>query len=332
MLHLKENQPLSRAFTECSAAICMAADQKYLPYAAVVISSILRNGDPNRQYDILLLSRDMTEESRCALELLADGYRRASVRIVDMESVNQWFDAGISSYYSAETNYRLLIMSELLAEYERVIYIDCDTVVLQDILQLAETDMKGYPLAACRDYSMHLKQYSQSAVFYGQIPYSVENYCREVLGLEGYEDYFNAGVAMFDTARCRQMNRDVHTAVQMLQNNNYVYNDQDVLNIMFEHQFCNLDTGWNYINDYEKYLSYPPAVKAGLYQKVHREKPAVVHYIGGRKPWNYAPLPLEHLFWREADALEKRVPAWRGRYPRPERRKQAKSSVFVCRT
>lgn len=332
MLYLKEKHPVPRAFTDCPAAVCLASNQKYLPYAAVVISSILHNGSPDRRYDIIMMSKDMTAESRRALELIADGYPGASVRILDMNFADGWFDTGTSSYYTTETNYRLMIMSELFSEYERVIYVDCDTVVLQDIMQLTETDMKGCPLAACRDYSMYLMQCAGSPVFYEQVPYSVENYCREVLGLEGYEGYFNAGVTMFDLPRCFERNLDVHKAVHILQEKRYIYHDQDVLNIMFEHQFCNLDVRWNYIHDYEKYLNYPKAVQAGLYQKVHREKPAVVHYIGGAKPWNYAPVPLEHLFWKEADYLMKKDPAWKDRYPRPERKKRKNPLTFRCRT
>lgn len=314
-----ENTTIQRAYKECSTAICLASNQAYLAYAAVTIHSVLRHGSTDRSYDILVMSQDMTEENWQDLKQLTQLYPNASVRVVDMRQCKEKFAASLSSYYSVETNYRLLVLSELFEEYEKVIYLDSDMVVLQDILQLEETDMQGYPLAACKDYSMYLKQYAKGAVFFNNEPGSVEHYCREILGLDGYEGYFNAGLVVFDTAACRREGLDVERALELLHEQNWVYNDQDVLNMLFAGNICYLDVKWNYIYDYDKYVSYPPAALGNLYQKVHREKPAILHYIGGQKPWNHAPHVMEHIFWNEVRALEETVLVWAGRYPKPER-------------
>lgn len=325
----QEKYRILPASESCSMAICMAADLSYLPYAAVTIHSILRHGSPDRYYDILLLSRDMTKEKRSKLEAVLGKYPNASLRIVDMQVWETLFSVQLSSYYTVETYYRLMLLSDIFSQYKRLVYVDCDLIVRRDILELEDVDMKGYPLAACRDYSVQLKQNSKGAVFMDNQPYSVENYCREQLGIEEYENYFNAGVLMFDADSCRQHQISVENAIKKMQEKKWYYNDQDVLNMLFDGKVHYLDTGWNYLFDYEKYVSYPHAAMTNLYQKAYREKPAIIHYISGRKPWNYSPLVLEHLFWEEVRSLEKEVPAWQGNYPRPEREKKQHRSLYL---
>lgn len=317
------------ASESCSTAICMAADQSYLPYASVVIHSILRHGSPDRYYDILLLSRDMTKESKSKLEAVLEKYPNASLRIVDMQVWEMLFSVQLSSYYTVETTYRLILLSDIFSQYKRLIYIDCDLIVRKDILELEEVDMKGYPLAACRDYSIQLKQNAKGAVFMDNQPYSVENYCREQLGTDGYENYFNAGVLMFDTASCRQSQISVEMALKKLHDKKWYYNDQDVLNMLFDGRVHYLDTRWNYLSDYERYASYPHAALTNLYQKAYREKPAIIHYISGRKPWNYSPLALEQFFWEEVQVLEQEVPACQGNYKRPAREQKQHRSMSL---
>ena len=50
-------------------------------------------------------------------------------------------DVGV--YYSVETNYRLFLFSELFSAYDRMIYLDCDTVVTGDISRLFDMPLKG---------------------------------------------------------------------------------------------------------------------------------------------------------------------------------------------
>ena len=55
------------------------------------------------------------------------------------------------SHLTAATLLRFLLPS-VLKDIDRVVYLDCDLVVLKDITTLYDTDLLGFPLAACLDF------------------------------------------------------------------------------------------------------------------------------------------------------------------------------------
>jgi Glycosyl transferase family 8 len=55
------------------------------------------------------------------------------------------------SHLTAATLLRLLLPS-VLKDIDRVVYLDCDLVVLRDITTLYDTDLLDFPLAACLDF------------------------------------------------------------------------------------------------------------------------------------------------------------------------------------
>ena len=60
-------------------------------------------------------------------------------------------DATSPSHPTAATLLRLQLPS-LLKDVDRVVYLDCDLVVLKDITTLYDTDLLDFPLAACLDF------------------------------------------------------------------------------------------------------------------------------------------------------------------------------------
>lgn len=79
--------------------------------------------------------------------------------------------------------------------------------------------------------------------------------------------------------------------------------DQDVLNVMFQHDVMLLDGSWNY----EYHLPiWHPNYAADLPVKVleqyhHSKKHAqIVHFAGSKKPWQYPQYEMSSYFWKYA--------------------------------
>ena len=123
--------------------ICCACNDNYAPPLAVCLYSLLCNADKSRLYDIVVLHSDISNESREHLLRVGGLFPNCTLRLVDMTEFHERVKGCSGSYITAETNYRLAILGELFAQYDRVLYLDCDAIVEGDISQLFDTDLKG---------------------------------------------------------------------------------------------------------------------------------------------------------------------------------------------
>jgi lipopolysaccharide biosynthesis glycosyltransferase len=186
------------------------------------------------------------------------------------------------SHLTAASLLRLQLPS-VLNDIDRVVYLDCDLVVLNDITALYDTDLLGLPLAACLDFWL------TGAPPFAPPGWDVgawHGFLREVVKLADHKTYFNAGVMVMDLERFRNAGL-IHAAEAFLERENYQtpFVDQDALNHVIDGAFVRLDSRWN--------------VLAAL----GHSDPWVIHYAGPYKPWSCEGRPItfwNQRFWQEA--------------------------------
>lgn len=105
--------------------------------------SLLCNADKSLLYDIVILHSDISQESREHLLRVGELFHNCTLRLVDVTEFRERVKGCSGSYITEETNYRLAILGVLFSEYDRVLYLDCDTIVEGDISQLFDTDLEG---------------------------------------------------------------------------------------------------------------------------------------------------------------------------------------------
>jgi lipopolysaccharide biosynthesis glycosyltransferase len=186
------------------------------------------------------------------------------------------------SHLTAASLLRLLLPS-VLEDIDRVVYLDCDLVVLNDIAALYDTDLSGFPLAACLDFWLT-----------GSPPFAPpgwgadewHKFLRGVVRLSDTKAYFNAGVMVMDLERFRSASL-IRAADEFLERTNYEtpFVDQEALNHVVDGAFVRLDTRWN--------------VLAAL----GHSDPWIIHYAGPYKPWSCEGRRFtfwNRRFWQEA--------------------------------
>jgi lipopolysaccharide biosynthesis glycosyltransferase len=186
------------------------------------------------------------------------------------------------SHLTAATLLRLQLPS-VLKDIDRVVYLDCDLVVLNDIATLYDTDLSDFPLAACLDFWL------TGAPPFAPPGWDVgewHKFLNEVVSLADWKTYFNAGVLVMDLNRFRNTGL-VHAAEEFLEQTNYKtpFVDQEALNHVIDGAFVRLDSRWN--------------VLAAL----GHSNPWIIHYAGPNKPWSCEgrPIPFwNRRFWLEA--------------------------------
>lgn len=260
--------------------IVFSTNNKYALYCYLAIYSLLKHADKNNYYDIRVFMVDLSPENIQFLEELKNEY--ASVTCMDVLPYVKDADLRELSFFSVETFYRLFI-SQILAEYKKVVYLDSDMLVLHDITPLYDTEMNGHPIAAVHDVvCAYLAGHASE------------------LGLE-MRNMFNAGVLVIDTEayerqNIREIGLEALAADYRNERRKFIYVDQDVLNTTVCNDVEFIDDRWNFQWEFIWRLD-------GIYDG-YREKyeqtskdPWIIHYAGDRKPWSYPSLPFADYFW-----------------------------------
>lgn len=287
-------KPLPSSITKPIVPVAFAADDNYVPMLTTTITSMLENASKDRHYDIVVLTNNISGDNRALISSLVDSYGDASVRFVDATPFIAKFKLTTNNpHISNETYYRFLIQ-ELLPFYNKVLYLDSDLIVTGDVAELFDTDVNDYLLAATRDID-----------FLGNINMPDGKrmaYAKKVLGLKDPYDYFQAGVLLLNTNAMRQK-LTMEQWLQKATNDEYIYNDQDVLNAECQGQVLYLDQSWNVMIDcdyrIERVFSFAPAKIYNDFMRA-RQEARITHYAGFQKPWNMVRCDRAPLYWHYA--------------------------------
>lgn len=266
-------------------AIACCIDEQYaLPLATMLTSLTARLG-PGCEPTVHLLHRRLDRDVLDALSGIVD-IREIRLGGGDLERLPH------SRTFPPEAAAPLLLPDVLPPDLERVIFLDADLLVLDDISGLWTRDLSGRALAAVVDPS---------------IPW-----CRSPRGVKGWRDrgiqrtaaYFNAGVLVVDleswrrrdmTGRALEYIREVGDGGDFLH--------QEALNAVAWDDWLPLEARWNVPATAGRW--FDPTTADAL------AEPAIVHFAGRMKPWR---MPSGSRFAAAyADALA-RVSS---RFPRP---------------
>ncbi|CAB3758218.1 hypothetical protein GQ57_32160 [Burkholderia sp. MSh2] len=275
-------------------SIVTASDGNFVPHLAAFMASVQDNLAVGKQLDLIVLDGGIPAEQR---GLLQRQFRDSGPgRLTFVACVELFSDIPVHAHFSAATFYRLSL-GELLANHDRVVYVDADTIVLDDLSTLYDMDMEGNAAAAVPDVIMRSFAATGVPAMKEAGGARAGDYLRNWLGMGDHgDDYFQAGLIVIDLQRFREMNiRD--KAYQDLISKRYWFLDQDVLNRHLVGQVKFLDLGWNVVNVSMDVIS---GLTSNLATKVREvfSAPKMVHYAGFEaKPWNNAAAPLAHFYW-----------------------------------
>lgn len=255
--------------------IFYACDDAFVKFTIISIRSMLENASPDRFYRFHILITDVSERSR----RVAKELERENAEII-FEDVTSYLTAiekklPLRDYYSKTTYYRLFI-ADMFPQYDKAIYIDSDTVVLGDISELYDTDLKDNYVGAVTERVM------TDVDVYGR-------YVEQVLGIDRYA-YFNAGLLLLN---CKQFRKNdlLKKFGDLLSVYNFVVTqDEDYLNLMCKDRVLHLDRKWN--TEILPQFEIDPA------------KVAIFHYIMVSKPWHYPDCRFGEYFWKYAEKTE----------------------------
>lgn len=280
----------------CVIPLVLAANDSYVPMLTTTLYSVVANMSSHALLDVVVIQRDISESSRDVMQRFFGRWDTVRLRFFDASALLEGYQLETSNeHISAETYYRFLI-PEILPEYDKVLYLDSDLVVLDDVAELFKVSLEGKYLAAVRDidYLGNLNMEDGERL----------SYSKRVLGMKDPYGYVQAGVLVLNTKMLRQLHSTAEW-IALASRHEYIYDDQDILNAACEGHIAYLDSSWNVMTDckdrVKNVFSFAPASVYRDYVRARRGE-KIVHYAGVEKPWNTPNCDRREVFWEYARA------------------------------
>lgn len=177
--------------------------------------------------------------------------------------------------FSIEMYYRIIAQFLLPESLDRIVWLDADIVILNDITEFYYQDFDNKKYIVCAD-AKHDSKWVQEA--------------KEKMKLPKEHLYFNSGVLLMNLPLLRK-DTDMEFIIEQcnLLKERLTYPDQDILNYLYKEDVK--------YADWERYNYQVVGLKELDKSKV--SKIIVLHYCGSDKPWDYWNISsVSKYYWR----------------------------------
>ena len=268
--------------------VIFSINKSYLTQTCVVIQSILNNSASNFNFYILSTDIESSDEEKLR-RFVTKRSPNSDLKTIDMKShINHNLENYMSrrkfyNHISCETYFRFYI-PELFNEYDKVIYLDADILVFDDLKKIFEIDISKHYAAVVKDIWQRYLSTVDSHNTETRPSLSFERYFKEIIGVRS-ENYFNAGVLVLNLASIRKDKLSDKFWDFAYKNSPLEFQDQDVLNAIFNGKVYYLETRWNLLKDFKKICQYSKDLLFKEELNKAWKCPGIVHYVGPDKPW-----------------------------------------------
>lgn len=251
--------------------IFFSTDDNYIPYLDVAVSSLIANASRDYSYRIIVLNTGLRSDNIAKVK--QNERPGFTIDFIDISKRIEKIRSHFKNIYhfSIVTYYRLFIAS-LFPQYDKILYLDCDIVVLGDVAELYHTDLGQNILGAVADqYVCNTREFRL--------------YAEKAIGVDP-DTYFNAGILVISLDQFRK-NRIEQKFIRLITEYDFdlLDPDQAYLNYLCFGKTHMLPNGWN---------KEPMALPC-------EGKKNIVHYALYKKPWQYDDVMDGEYFWHYAE-------------------------------
>lgn len=254
--------------------ILYASNDGFARHLGTSMCSLFDKNQEAETITVYVLSLGLSEENCEKLRTIANHYGR-KLEILELGNIRERFAFHVDTGGYDISIMGRLFMGEMLPDsVKRVLYLDCDTVVVRPLKKLWNEDLG-------------------EAVFGAVMEPTIYDEVKRSIGLSRMDGYYNSGMLLVDLERWRK-EKVQETLMTFLEEKggSLFASDQDLLNGALCGKIHTLMPQWNFFPNY-RYFSYRTLVKhAPSYRTVPREDfalakkhPAIIHYMGDERPW-----------------------------------------------
>lgn len=259
------------------ANIVYITDEGYCMPTTVAMTSLKINIKPDSIYKVHIFASKISEDSRKRMMALND-----ESFVVDIIDVKQ--DERFKNYTKRDGDLHVTPAAILkfkipviLDKVGKVLYMDGDVLVQDDIIELYNTDLKGRYAAVIKDI---ISEKNPKHLKFLKYPYKY---------------YFNSGMMLLNLTRMRKDKVTDKLVDYRLHGINH-FMDQDTLNVVFGEKVLYVSPRYNFLNRF--YEWWDPKELSAFYEEnlPPTEKAVILHLGSHEKPWKYEMGYLSRLY------------------------------------
>lgn len=251
--------------------IVFAVDDNYAPFLGVALKSILNNANKNNYYKVYILNTEISQDNvKKIKEYTCDKMEIKFVDVAERMARISKDKIHLRDYYTKAIYYRIFI-PDLFPQYEKILYLDCDVVLVDDVANLYDEELGDNIFGAIHEETMTVME------VFGK-------YSEQFLGVQR-ERYYNSGVLVINALEYRKAKIEEKFINIMHKYKFEVAPDQDYLNVLCKDKIKYCDIGWNK-------TPFPKEINPFDDSKIK-----LVHFKLNFKPWHYDGVRYEKIFW-----------------------------------
>lgn len=279
-----------------TVTVVCASDDNYAMPLSVTACSILKNLPSDQNLNLYVLDGGIQTKNLDKIRRSLDSSR---CKLTFFNTKDRFKEVPTTDHFTEAIFHRLLIPELLPTNLQKVIYLDCDLLVLTDISELWNIEIGDYHLLAVQDFL--ITTISKGVVGYQDLQIPATN------------KYFNSGVLVFNLHKWREDNTSSKVIEYVTKPRNYkIFGDQEALNAVLWDKWGELYPKWN---RQFKSSSLEDQVLINSLEEIYGEassedivnNPHIIHFIQDTKPWQYYKHPRKNLFYEYLDLTD-----WKG--------------------
>ncbi len=256
---------------EDTISLVFIADDNYIHPTITAITSVMVNNKSKRFYSVKILVNAINEDSQKKLSSLC--FTNFSLTIIDISSLVAEQNSIIIRRHVTKTALAKFFIPTLFFQLDKILYIDSDVIVQDDISQLYDIEITDYYMGVVKDTitirnRKHLDRNKISNKF-----------------------YFNSGVMLLNLNKMRNDNI-TQKLLEHKMSNDTIFMDQDTFNAVVGHNVLYLSYKYNFLNYYNETFS-KSELSSFFGEDLNKRDSAlynacvILHFGGKEKPWIY---------------------------------------------
>ena len=214
--------------------ICLCADNNVVEYMSALIVSILRNSSQDEEFIFHIITSCISEENKNYLNELKNikNFQLKYYNPIHKEKFEKWYSEKTPQKWPVEVFFKLDIPF-ILKDLDKVLYLDCDMIAVNNFKELFDINMDNYTVAAAKDKlisNSHLKK----------------------IKLNKSNGYFNSGLLLINIKNFNTLfpNDTFLEKIDKYLNNIKIveYPEQDIINIIFNNKIKPIDSKYNCVS------------------------------------------------------------------------------------
>lgn len=265
--------------------IVLAINDNFVGQASALIMSIYKNSKKDSELRINILHSDVTKKHQDIIkDMVKDMETISELNFIDMKqfvsnkTLDKFMHGTALAHLTPESYYRLFTPT-IFPQYDRILYLDSDLIVCEDLTKLYNTNIDDLYVAAVSESQYFFK----STLMLNNKKIKAEDYLINKLNIHN-KSYFNTGVMLLNLDKMREDNIQEKSITFLSKNYPLACCDQCVLNAILNGKVKFLDQKYNI------FYSHFPGKNISI---------SIFHFAGSHKPWNYYKKNLGFdLYWK----------------------------------